>query len=38
MEASHPAHPHVSINHRIDALPALFPRFHAPMLPAAAKD
>jgi hypothetical protein len=24
VEASHPSHPNVSIDHRIDALPALF--------------
>jgi len=31
-----PAHPHVGINHRVDALPPLFPGLHAWMLPAAA--
>ena len=33
-----PAHPNVSINQRVDALPPLFPGFHAGMLPAAAAD
>jgi hypothetical protein len=36
--ASSPAHPNVSINHHVDAVPLLFPRFHARMLPAAATD
>jgi hypothetical protein len=34
----HPAHPNVSINHRVDALPPLFLGFHAGMLPAAPAD
>jgi hypothetical protein len=33
--ASRPAHPDVSINHRVDAVPLLFLRFHARMVPAA---
>ena len=36
--ASGPAHPNVGINHRIDAVPRLFLRFHARMLPAAMTD
>jgi hypothetical protein len=37
MEASHSAHPNVSIDHRIDALPTLFPRFHAPNVASSGK-
>lgn len=33
--ASSPAHRNVSINHHVDAVPPLFPRFHARILPAA---
>jgi hypothetical protein len=33
-----PAHPNVSINHRVDALSALFLRLHAWMVPATATD
>jgi hypothetical protein len=32
VEASHPSHPNVSIDHRIDALPALFLLFHQCMM------
>jgi hypothetical protein len=36
--ASGPAHPNVSINHHVDAVPPLFLGFHVWMLPARAAD
>jgi hypothetical protein len=38
IDSGSPAHPDVSINHRVDALTAPFPGFHARILPVRATD